>query len=242
MKTNKLNTLLMDLDGTLLKLDMDSFLPKYMDDVAAFVNYDGGKKLFLKAFWTASLAMVEDSNPQKTNEEVFFHTFCSLVGSSREKWQVLFERYYRERFPLLGELSTFDPVSVKIVEEARRKNFFLVLATNPVFPRVAIEERLKWADLKSHDFDFITSFENMHFCKPNPGYYREILQKINRSPQQCLMLGNDAVEDMAAGEIGITTYLVEDMLIESKKQAPKYDFRGTLQDFLSFLQDLPPAL
>ena len=43
MKTNKLDTLLMDLDGTLLKLDMDSFLPKYMDDVAAFVNYDGGK-------------------------------------------------------------------------------------------------------------------------------------------------------------------------------------------------------
>lgn len=242
MKRHKLNTLLFDLDGTLLKLPMDTFLPVYMKDVASFINYEGGEEALIEALWTASLAVVKDGSSQKTNEDVFFDTFCSLVSSSKAEWRDLFTKYYQTSFPLLRRFASYDPFSLKIVQEAQKKRFLLVLATNPVFPKIAIAERLKWAGLSESDFTLITCLENMHSCKPSPSYYREILQYIGRAPRQCLMVGNDTEDDLSAGKVGIATYLVEDMLIQrEKKQDILCDGRGTLKEFYLFLKNLAPV-
>ena len=77
----------------------------------------------------------------------------------------------------------------------------------------ATESRMKWAGLDSGDFEYVSSYENSHFCKPSLGYYREILDKLSIRADECLMVGNDADEDMIAKELGMQVFLLTDCLI-----------------------------
>ena len=97
----------------------------------------------------------------------------------------------------------------------------------------ALEQRLAWAGLGDFDFELITSYEIMHFCKPHPEYYQEILSLIGLSAEECLMVGNDIGEDLPAGTIGMKTFLVENMLIDNGASY-KPDWRGDLNDFYRF--------
>ena len=73
---------------------------------------------------------------------------------------------------------------------------------------------VKWAGLDPDEFDLITAYEQSHYCKPNPAYFTEILQKLRLRADECIMIGNDIVEDTAAEKIGIKTFILTDCLIE----------------------------
>ena len=91
-----------------------------------------------------------------------------------------------------------------------------------------IGARINWAGLGGLSLDLITSYEIMHFCKPNPRYYQEIADKISISPQRCLMVGNDVEEDLVAQEIGMRTWLVERYRISRGQYQGKPDGEGDL--------------
>ena len=82
-----------------------------------------------------------------------------------------------------------------------------MLATNPLFPPTATQSRIRWAGLTPEDFEFITTYDNSSFCKPNPDYYREILGKLNLNAGECLMVGNDVGEDMIARTLGMLSLI-----------------------------------
>ena len=63
----------------------------------------------------------------------------------------------------------------------------MVLATNSIFPRIATENRIRWAGLEPDDFALITTYENSTYCKPNPAYYREVLGKLGLEAEECLV-------------------------------------------------------
>jgi len=69
----------------------------------------------------------------------------------------------------------------------------------------------------------------MHACKPQPEYYQEILDLLRVDAAECMMVGNDAQEDMAASVAGLRTYLVEGPYLIDRGN-PRYepDYRGTL--------------
>jgi FMN phosphatase YigB (HAD superfamily) len=56
----------------------------------------------------------------------------------------------------------------------------------------------------------VTHIDNMSFCKPRIEYYLEISQKINENPENCMMVGNDPVNDLIAAHTGMKTYLTDD--------------------------------
>jgi FMN phosphatase YigB (HAD superfamily) len=118
----------------------------------------------------------------------------------------------------------------------------MVLATNPLFPRIAIEERIRWAGIDPDAFSLITAFEDMHYCKPQIEYYREILEIINKRPEQCLMVGNDAEEDMIARILGMKTFLLDAHLIKRAKALPPVDYMGGYSDLYNFVQNELPDL
>lgn len=126
--------------------------------------------------------------------------------------------------------------SVNILKE---KGYDLVVATNPLFPKSAILNRIDWAGLNEEDFIFITSFEEMHFCKPNLDFYREILHKIDKEPSSCIMVGNDVKEDMIVNEIGVRTYLIEDYIIGNIEEDKNINYKGNYEDFYKFARELP---
>ena len=104
----------------------------------------------------------------------------------------------------------------ELIEKLKARGIRCVLATNPVFPGSATYQRIGFAGLEKEDFAYITVFENSSFCKPNPAYYREIMAKLNLTAEECLMVGNDAHEDVAAKEAGLPVFLLTDCLINSK--------------------------
>ena len=98
-------------------------------------------------------------------------------------------------------------------------------------PQVAIRERVRWAGLNPDQFDFVTGMENMHFCKPNVGFFREIAQNIGVAPEDCIMIGNDMAEDMVAHEIGMKTFLV------GEETGENVDYHGNLESFHQLLEN-----
>ena len=89
------------------------------------------------------------------------------------------------------------------------------------------------------DFELITTYEDCRFCKPNPAYFQEILTELGLRPEECLMVGNDVEEDLVIRSLGVKTFLVTDTL-ENKKGLPvETDYRGTLEELLEFVKELP---
>jgi FMN phosphatase YigB (HAD superfamily) len=118
----------------------------------------------------------------------------------------------------------------------------LVIASNPMWPSIVQMKRLAWASLGDIEFDLVTDIENMSYCKPQLEYYLEVCRKIAVKPEECLMVGNDPVNDMIVASIGMKTYLVteegkvNETAIEMSKKIrsnktfdiPKPDFEGPL--------------
>ena len=96
--------------------------------------------------------------------------------------------------------------------------------------------RIRWAGLDAEDFKVITTYETCTYCKPNPEYFRGILEEFSLDPSECLMVGNDVEEDLAIRSLGVKTYLVTDTM-ENKKDLPvKSDYIGTLEELLKFIE------
>lgn len=96
----------------------------------------------------------------------------------------------------MREIVSPTPLSRQIVDTLRQKGYTLVLATNPLFPPQGVRTRLAWVDLLPEDFSLVTTYDNSTFCKPCPGYYREILKKLGKQAEQCRMVGNNPLDDM----------------------------------------------
>jgi FMN phosphatase YigB (HAD superfamily) len=93
--------------------------------------------------------------------------------------------------------------------------------------------------MNREDFSYVTSFENNHYCKPQPKFFEEILIDIKKKPEECMMVGNDAQEDMVAKMVGIQTYLITNHLIHRKDKPLVADITGDYADFLLYVQSLP---
>ncbi|KEO83035.1 HAD family hydrolase [Tumebacillus flagellatus] len=234
-----LNTLLFDLDGTLLPMDNDHFTRGYFKKLVPHVAHLLPPETFLAQLMKSTEHMVRNNDPELTNEQAFKQHFVAAVGGLEEDFWPVVEDFYAGEFGELIELSQPNALAREICEAAVAKGYRVVLATNPLFPRAATEHRMRWANVQDIPFEFVTTYENSHFCKPNPNYYAEIVQKLGVSPENCMMIGNDAFEDLIAGTLGMQTYLVTDCLKEGEKQLP-FTHKGTLADLLMFVRDELP--
>ena len=214
-----IKAVLFDLDGTLLPMDQDLFVKYYFGSLAkklAPLGYE--PEQLVAAIWQGTRAMVKNDG-SRTNEEVFWETFCGLMGKDCRKDEPLFADYYENEFQQVEEVCGKNAAAAETIALCKELGAELVLATNPIFPAIATESRIRWAGLKEEDFRFVTTYENSCYCKPNPAYYREILEKLHLQAEDCLMVGNDAVEDLAVAELGIPVFLLTDCLINKNGTA-----------------------
>lgn len=219
---------LFDLDGTLLPMDQDAFTKEYFKRLAAKLQpYGYEPKELIDAIWAGTAAMVKNDG-SCTNEEAFWRCFSGIFGEKALEDRPVFEDYYRVEFQEICGICGRNPQAGQMVRWLKSRGMRLVLATNPIFPSVATESRIRWAGLAPEQFEWYTAYENIGFCKPNPAYYREILKKISCRPCECLMIGNDAEEDLAAQEVGISVFLLTDCLLNRRdrdiSQIPQGNF------------------
>lgn len=236
------DALLLDLDGTLLDLDLGRFIPAYLQ---ALGKCFAGRLLpdeFALHLLQATKKTIECRDPAQTNETVFYTDFCRRLGVERPLIDPQIEAFYTNEFPRLRSWGAPRAHSREVLEAAQRKGLKLVLATQPIFPRSAVIERLSWGALSAAPFDLMTTIDNMHYCKPRPEYYLEIASRIGIPPERCLMAGNDTLDDLHAAKAGMDTFLVEGRIIDHGQDAPPCNYRGTLADLAALIEeDFGPA-
>jgi Predicted hydrolase (HAD superfamily) len=233
-----LDTVLFDLDGTLLPLDMERFIKIYFEEMGRKLHDLIEPKQLVNYVWAATDEMVKNLEP-RTNAEVFMEKFGQLIaGKDLSLYQQRFDEYYDREFLKVRAAVIESPFMQKSIRVLRDKGYRLVIATNPIFPKKAIYHRIEWAGLTPDDFSYITYYEQNHYCKPQLQYYQEVLQAIDKTPAQCLMVGNDVQEDIIAGKLGLQTYLVTDYLIHRTKDPVQSTFQGKYPDFLQFVEGL----
>lgn len=233
-----ITTILFDLDGTLLPMDQDEFVRAYFKLLAqklAGHGYD--PQALLGNIWTGVEAMVKNTG-EVNNEEAFWRTFDVIYGEGVRKDIPLFEEYYRNEFQQVQPVCGFNPQSAEVIRYVKEKGLRMVLATNPLFPVVATESRIRWAGLEKADFELVTTYENSRHCKPNPDYYKDIMEEIKVRPQECLMVGNDVKEDMIAESLGMKVFLLTDCLINKEEKDISVYPNGDLNALLAYVDAL----
>lgn len=233
-----MDTILFDLDGTLLPLDLDKFTQRYFQEMGKKFHDLIDPKLLVKYIWAATEVMVNNLEPRR-NEEVFMEKFGQLVrAEDLPVYQQRFDEFYDQGFLMVRETVAESPEMQKSVGLLKDKGYRLVIATNPLFPRKAIYHRIEWAGFKPGDFEYVSCYEQNQYCKPQIHYYREVLQAIGKEPAECMMVGNDVQEDLVAGTLGLKTFLITDYLIHRTGEPIQSTYQGKYPDFLKFAEEL----
>lgn len=206
------NTLLFDLDDTLLGNEMDAFLPRYFDLLGNYARARFGESDdLMRELLAGTQAMIRNEDRSLSNRDVFWRVFTERTGLDRVEAEATFNHFYDELFPALQEVTVLRPWAARTVRRALSDGYRVVVATNPLFPLRAIEHRLAWAGLpvEDHDFALVTSYENMHATKPNPAYYEEILEQVVAAPESTLMVGDDWKNDvLPAASLGMRVFWI----------------------------------
>ena len=233
----KYKAILFDLDGTLLHMPQEPFLNELFIAESTEVSARLGvsPELLLSVIKKGVYAMIKNDG-SITNEEAFLRVARPMLAVDDEKISDAFDLYYKGNFHLLTRLETPNPLAKRAVELARKQADFVILATNPVFPPAAQIARLSWIGLTLSDFDYVTHYQNSHYCKPNPAYYSEILDRFGLAPEDCLMVGNDVGEDMIPSALlKMDQFLITNCLITGNGDPASFK-QGDFEKFLAFLE------
>ena len=174
----------------------DEFIERQMTVAAGYVHCDGSKPIsecFKKEF----------SKGLSCSGDEVWNRMTGFIHSSFSKFQGLF-------LPYGGAAETID--------ELKKRKIKLIIASNPVWPEAVQVLRLEWAGLEPGSFEYITGAENSHYVKPRTEYYLEICRATGTDPSECLMVGDDPVNDGISKAAGMTFYRVTHEKSDSEKE------------------------
>jgi FMN phosphatase YigB (HAD superfamily) len=234
-----IKALLLDLDNTLLENHMETFIPAYLSALGRHMAGRFEPEVFIDHLMRATDAMVSDTHPGRTNKEAFDAVFFPAIGHSPQELEPMFEDFYAHQFPSLRSVTRPNPAARPLITWAFAQGLQVVIATNPLFPLTAVEQRLEWGGVPVSEFpyDLVTSYETMHATKPRLAYYREIAQRLGRPPGECLMAGDEWDMDIRpAIEVGMQTFWIAEADQDVPAGEPSPTGRGSLADLARWLR------
>ena len=233
-----ISVVLFDLDGTLLPMDQDVFLKTYLGMLSKrMASYGYDPKNFVSGIWQGTMAVIANDG-SRINEDVFWEAFSAIQGKDTLADIKYFEAFYREQFDDVRSVCSFNTEARATVDKIKSAGLRIALATNPVFPSIATEKRMAWAGFKPSDFELYTTYENSRYCKPNPKYYLEIASKLGVTPEECLMVGNDVSDDMAAQKAGMKVFLLTDCIINKENEDISVYPNGSFAELWEYIEKI----
>jgi len=234
--TPPIKAILFDLDGTLLRVQMSNFIPRYLQGLASYCVKPHQSEKFTTTLLQSIRDLIDtEGDGKQTNEERICCWMETTLSIPKSVLKESLERFKDNGIADLQPLVHPIPLAQQIIQECLPKKLPLVLATNPVFPKFMIQARLKWGGLVEEDFCHLTSYENSCYCKPQAGYFQDLSDQLGIAPENCLMVGNDTSHDLSAVAVGMQTFLVDTWLVEREGPEWPCENRGdhaALQKFL----------
>ena len=214
-----------DLDGTLLPLNEDEFIKLYFGLLCkrmAPLGYNPEK--LVQVIWEGTKAMYMNDG-KKTNEEVFWDVFEKHYGKEKLKDKKYLDDFYTNEFKLTKQGCEDNPYVLDIIKYCHDKKLKVILSTNPIFPKVGTLTRMSFINLKEEDFEYITTYENSSFSKPNPKYFQMLLDKFNLKSDEVILFGNNTYEDGECSlACNIKCYMVGDYIINHPKSNHNFEY------------------
>jgi FMN phosphatase YigB (HAD superfamily) len=230
--------LLLDLDDTLISNHIDTFLSAYLKALGQHMAGYAKPETLIKELLTATQWMVNNTRLDQTLEEVFDAHFYPALGQTKTNLRPALDEFYAQVYPSLKPIISPRPDAIRMVETALEHGHRLVIATNPLFPKTAIQQRMIWGNLspKQYAFELITSYETLHFAKPNPAYYAEIMAQLGWPNEPVMMVGDDLENDIKpAAQAGLATYWITDQGQSGSSQTSPTTLAGSLDDLIDWL-------
>ncbi|WP_406770420.1 HAD family hydrolase [Candidatus Clostridium stratigraminis] len=191
--------------------------------------------------WASTNEMINNLD-YKTNESVFMENFKNRINGDLDVYKDRFDKFYDSEFLKAKAAVHENEFMKKSVNLLKEKGYKIVIATNPLFPLKAIHHRIRWAGFEPSDFEYISHYEKNHYCKPQTKYYEEILNDLDKEPEECMMVGNDVEEDLISGKLGLKTYLIKDHILHRSMEEIVTDYEGYYEDFYNFVKKLPSII
>ncbi len=234
----KIQNVLFDLDGTLLAMDQDAFVKCYFHELTSKMQkYGYAPEKLMHVLFDGVVAMMHNDGSH-TNEDVFWQVFVSAYGKDKLQDLDKFALFYQNEFQNVSAMVEKKQNVKKLFEILKAKGVQPILATAPLFPAIATQSRILWAGMDPTDFAYISTYENSHSSKPSLGYYQELIDKLHLDPKCCVMIGNDAEEDMVVEKLGMQVYLVTDYLVNKHNYDISRWKHGTFEDMLAYLEEI----
>ena len=229
---------LFDLDGTLLPMNQERFIETYVQGLTKkLAPYGYDPKVIGDALWVGVGAIMKTDGKLR-NDEMFWKAFENVAGTFSDEHKAVIDDFYQNEFQDVRHVCGFNPRAAEVVVFVKECGYVPVLATNPLFPRVATESRVRWAGVQPEEFAHITVYDNSYHCKPHIEYYREVLRAIDAAPEECIMIGNDAKEDTVVEELGIPVFLLTDCLINSDGRDITQYRHGGFDELMAYIKSL----
>ena len=229
-------TLLFDLDDTLIDTNLASFVPAYFQALGNHLADRTTHEVMGRALVTGMNSMNSSEDATRTLMEVFDADFYPMLGARKEELVELFDEFYDNKFSALEAHTKQRNEAARLVQWALSKGYRVAIATDPVFPRKATYQRVRWAGIDPDGIELISTFENFHFTKAHPAYYAEVLGRLGWPEGPILMVGNDVDRDLVpANKLGLATYFIDG----DSASSPGFEAgRGTLADLRSWLESV----
>lgn len=186
LNVNTYTTFVFDLDGTLVDsvpdltlalnhaLDALGYSPVTQEDVRSWVG-NGSVKLIERA-----LTQLEQNTPEK-------------VQALHQQFLISYEQF-------LCEQSQLYPDVMDVLTNLHKQGKTLVLLTNK--PIQFVPDLLSKFNI-AHLFSLVLGGDSLPEKKPHPLPLQHIMETLNVSPQQCLMIGDSRSDIVCAQQAGV---------------------------------------
>lgn len=227
-----IKAVLLDLDNTLLNNPPMAFVDAYLQALIRHLHQAYRHitpRQWHEAMQQAIHALLTNRDPATTNWQVFVDDFITQTNLDPNDLQHQLAAFYQQRYPALQRMTSSIPAAAKLVDWLLEHQYAVAIATNPMFPKEAIEQRLRWAGLDLSRLWFVSTMENTHFTKPQPHYFEEVLTRIGFETDEALMIGDDmGLDIIPAHDAGLNTYWITTHAPPPGQLQP--DGYGTLED------------
>jgi FMN phosphatase YigB (HAD superfamily) len=240
-RKNLMLTLLLDLDETLLSNNSNVFVQAYLNAWSDFISPSYDPQRLSKALLDGTKIMAVSPRPDCTLRELFNEIFYPTLGMTPEEFLPFENQFYSEIFPKLQPLTSRVPGAVEMVNTAFERGYQVAIATNPYFPRTAIEQRLAWAGLPVDQYPFaiVPGIETFHFAKPHPAFFAELLAYLGWPDHDIVMVGDDPEVDIrSADRFGLFTYQTVKPGASFPTDLQMRNGRGSINELTTWLEDL----